>query len=116
MCWRIRLLGHKIYCLPSSVVYHVGGGTLPKANPMKTFLNFRNNLTMLYKCLPDEELKPVMRRRWWLDYLAASQMLLLNFNWGDFRAVWRARRAFKQWKNDFEADRKAIQEAVFDAN
>ena len=116
MCWRIRLRGYKIYCLPQSHVYHVGGGTLPKANPMKTFLNFRNNLTMLYKCMPDKELKPVMRWRWWLDYLAAWQMLLLQGNVGDFRAVWRARRAFKQWKVDFDADRRSLQQAVGDAH
>ena len=67
LCWRLRIRGRKIVCIPESYVYHVGGGTLPKSNPMKTFLNFRNNLTMLYKCLPEEELKPVMRWRWWLD-------------------------------------------------
>ena len=77
---------------------------------MKTFLNFRNNLTMLYKCLPDEELKHVMRMRWFLDYLAAWEMLLLKHNWGDFRAVYRARRAFKRWRVDFAADRKKIQD------
>ena len=109
MCWRIRLRGYRIVCLPESVVYHVGGGTLPKSNPMKTFLNFRNNLTMLYKCLPDNELRHVMRRRWWLDYLAAWEMLLLKRNLGDFRAVYRARRAFKRWRHQFDADREAIQ-------
>ena len=110
LCWRMRLMGYKIYCLPESVVFHVGGGTLPKSNPMKTFLNFRNNLTMLYKCLSDDELKPVMRWRWWLDYLAAWEMLLLKRNLGDFKAVYKARRAFKRWKKDFEADRRHIQE------
>ena len=110
MCWRIRLLGYRIVCLPESVVYHVGGGTLPKSNPMKTFLNFRNNLTMLYKCLPQSELRHVMRCRWWLDYLAAWEMLLLKRNLGDFRAVYRARRAFKQWRRQFDADRAAIQQ------
>lgn len=109
LCWRLRIRGRRIVCLPESYVYHVGGGTLPKGNPMKTFLNFRNNLTMLYKCLPDEELKPVMRWRWWLDYLAAWEMLLLKRNLGDFKAVYRARRAFKRWRKDFEADRRAIQ-------
>ena len=109
LCWRLRIKGRKLYCLPESYVYHVGGGTLPKSNPMKTYLNFRNNLTMLYKCLPDAELKPVMRRRWWLDYLAAWEMLLLKRNWGDFRAVFRARKAFKQWRSDFDADRQTIQ-------
>ena len=71
LCWRLRLLGRRICCLPESKVYHLGGGTLPKKNPRKTFLNFRNNLTMLYKNLPEDELKAVMRWRWALDYLAA---------------------------------------------
>ena len=109
LCWRLRICGRRIVCVPESYVYHVGGGTLPKGNPMKTFLNFRNNLTMLYKCLPEEELKAVMRWRWWLDYLAAWETLILNRNLGDFKAIYRARRAFKQWRKDFEADRQAIQ-------
>jgi GT2 family glycosyltransferase len=109
MCWRLRIRGRKIYCLPESYVYHVGGGTLPKSNPMKTFLNFRNNLTMLYKCLPDDELRHVMRWRWFLDYLAAWEMLILKRNLGDFRAVYRARRAFKHWQKNFDEDRLQIQ-------
>ena len=109
LCWRLRIKGRRIVCLPESYVYHVGGGTLPKSNPMKTFLNFRNNLTMLYKCLPEEELKPVMRWRWVLDYVAAWEMLILKGNTGDFKAVYRARRAFKRWRKDFEVDRRAIQ-------
>lgn len=109
LCWRLRIKGRRIVCIPESFVYHVGGGTLPKGNPMKTFLNFRNNLTMLYKCLPDWELASVMRWRWWLDYLAAWEMLILQHNVGDFKAVYRARKAFKRWRKDFEADRKRIQ-------
>lgn len=109
LCWRLRIKGRKIMCLPESYVYHVGGGTLPKSNPMKTFLNFRNNLTMLYKCLPQDELASVMRWRWLLDYVAAWEMLILKKNVGDFKAVYRARRAFKHWKNDFEKDRQDIQ-------
>ena len=109
LCWRLRIRGRKIYCLPESCVYHVGGGTLPKSNPMKTFLNFRNNLTMLYKCLPDSELRYVMCWRWFLDYLAAWQTLLVNRHLGDFIAIYKARRSFKRWRKDFEADRKAIQ-------
>ena len=76
---------------------------------MKTFLNFRNNLTMLYKCLPEEELKAVMHWRWWLDYLAAWETLILKRNLGDFKAIYRARRAFKQWRKDFDDDRRQIQ-------
>lgn len=110
-CWRLRIRGYRIVCVPESKVYHVGGGTLPKSNPMKTYLNFRNNLTMLYKCLPDGDLRRVMHLRWWLDYLAATEMLLLKHNWGDFKAVFRARRDFRRWRNDFAADRKLIQSA-----
>ncbi len=111
LCWRLRIMGRKIFCIPDSFIYHVGGGTLPKANPMKTFLNFRNNLTMLYKCLPEDELRQVMRVRFFLDYLAAFEMLLLKRNVGDFKAVLCARRAFKEWENTFADDRKRIQES-----
>ena len=109
LCWRLRIRGRRVVCQPDSYVYHVGGGTLPKSNPMKTFLNFRNNLTMLYKCLPDSELRYVMRWRWVLDYVAAWQMLILKRNLGDFLAVYRARRAFKRWRKDFEETRREVQ-------
>ena len=109
LCWRIRLLGRKIYCVTDSVAFHLGGGTLPKGNPRKTFLNFRNNLTMLYKNLPDSELHHVMRIRFFLDWLAAFQMLILGRSLGDFKAVIRGRREFNRWKHDFDNDRKHIQ-------
>ena len=109
LCWRLRIMGRTIACIPQSIVYHVGGGTLPKANPRKTFLNFRNNLTMIYKCASDDELAHVMRMRWWLDMLAAAQMLLLKRNWGGCKAVIKGRRAFMKWRYDFDADRKEIQ-------
>lgn len=110
LCWRLRLQGRAGVCVPESAVYHVGGGTLPKGNPMKTYLNFRNNLTMLYKNLADTELNGVMRMRLFLDWIAAFEMLLLGRSWGDFKAVIRARRDFKRWRKDFAADRKRIQE------
>lgn len=108
LCWRLRQRGRRVVCIPESEVYHVGGGTLPKANPMKTFLNFRNNLTMLYKNLPDDELAHVMRVRWVLDYVAAFETLLVNRNWGDFKAILRARKAFHHWRHEFDADRDVI--------
>lgn len=109
LCWRLCNLGRKIYCVPQSRVFHVGGGTLPKGNPMKTFLNFRNNLTMLYKNLPEAELRHVMRVRCWLDYVAAFKSLILDRNLSEFKAVIRGRQAFKAWRNQFDADRVAIQ-------
>lgn len=109
LCWRLNRMGRQVWCIPDSQVYHVGGGTLPKGNPFKTYLNFRNNLTMLYKNLPDGELRHVMRVRRWLDWLAAFEALILQRNWGDFRAIFRARRAFAAWKHDFEDDRRQTQ-------
>ena len=110
LCWRLRAMGREIYCVPESKVYHVGGGTLPKNNPMKTYLNFRNNLTMLYKNLEADELQHVIRVRWWLDYVAAFKMLILDGHWGDFKAVFKARKAFRKWKKDFDGDRQYLQQ------
>lgn len=110
LCWRLRIVGRRIVYLPFSKVYHVGGGTLPKGNPMKTFLNFRNNLTMLYKNLPEKDLRYVMRWRMFLDYVAAFKMLILEFSIKDFMAVIKARRAFRQWLPEFHKDRIRIQQ------
>ncbi len=49
LCWRINMTGKKIYCIPESKIYHVGGGTLDKSHPRKTFFNFRNHLSMVFK-------------------------------------------------------------------
>lgn len=109
LCWRLWLEGRKIYCLPQSRIYHLGGGTLPQGNPKKIFLNFRNNLTMLYKNLDDSELKHVMRARRLLDYIAAVQSVIANHNFAEFKAIIRARKAFNKWKAEFTADRERIQ-------
>ncbi len=100
-CWRLHNSGRQIFCIPESTVYHLGGGTLPKSNPRKTFLNFRNNLTMLWKNLPEKDLRHVMRVRWFLDYLAAFQFLILKRSWGDFKAVIKGRRTFRKWRKEF---------------
>lgn len=96
LCWRLRLAGRKVYCVPQSHIYHLGGGTLNKSNPFKTYLNFRNNLTMLYKNLPEDRLKKVMRVRLFLDYVAAFKMLILERKMGDFKAVLRGRKDYKK--------------------
>ena len=110
-CWRLRSRGRGIACVPESRVYHVGGATLNKENPRKTYLNFRNNLLMLYKNLSEEELGPVMRVRRWLDYLAAFTFFLKGER-GSAQAVFRARRDFKQMLPDFEASRKENRQAA----
>lgn len=111
LCWRLNIMGRRIVCVPQSKAYHLGGGTLPKGNPHKTYLNFRNNLLMLYKNLPEAELQRVMRIRWCLDYLAALQTLLASRSFGDFKAIIRARKDFKKQRKDFAADRRKIQES-----
>ena len=106
LCWRLRARGYRIVCVPQSVVYHVGGGTLPKENPRKTFLNFRNNLLLLYKNLPERRLRRVFFVRFWLDALA-SFVFLLKGETCSFLAVWQGRRAFRSMKANFAADRAA---------
>ena len=105
LCWRLRSRGRKIVCIPQSTVYHVGGATLKKENPRKTFLNFRNNLVMLYKNLPDEELNKVMRIRACLDYVAAFTFLLKG-QLDNARAVMRARKEYRQICPSFSSSRK----------
>lgn len=96
LCWRAKLAGYKIFACPQSVVYHVGGGTLPKGNSRKTFLNFRNNHIMLAKNLP-------LAEAWWkipfrllLDQAAAWKGLLSGDN-GYFIAINRAHFAYYAW-------------------
>lgn len=108
LCWRLRIYGKKIWCVTDSKVYHVGGGTLPQGNPRKTHLNFRNNLTMLFKNLPKKDLKKVMRARYWLDRVAMLQSLAKG-NVADVKAIMKARRDFGEWKADFEKARADIQ-------
>lgn len=107
LCWRLRRRGRRIVCIPQSMVWHVGGASLEQGNPRKTFLNFRNNLAMLYKNLPEKDLRRVMRLRFWLDYLAALQFCLK----GDFAnalAIRKGRKAFRQWREELKADRKRL--------
>lgn len=105
LCWRLRARGREIVCIPQSTVFHVGGATLKKENPRKTFLNFRNNLVMLYKNLPEKELKKVMRIRAGLDYLAAL-VFLLKGDWNNASAVIRARKEYKQICTSFSSSRE----------
>lgn len=104
LCWRLRSRGRRLVCVPQSVVYHVGGATLKKENPRKTFLNFRNNLLMLYKNLPDKELNHVLRVRCFLDRVAALVFYLKNDK-ENAKAVFEARREFNKIRHSFVADR-----------
>ncbi len=93
LCWRMHRSGYKVRYIPSSAVYHLGGGALNYEHPQKTFLNFRNNLLMLYKNLPILKLIVVMGFRFYLDY-AAALMYLVKGKPKNAWAVVRARVAF----------------------
>ena len=76
LCWRIRLKGYSIMAIPTSEVYHLGGGTLDTQSTRKTFLNFRNNLYLLTKNLPQGRLYPMLLVRMILDGIAAINFVL----------------------------------------
>jgi len=92
-CWRIKKLGYKIMYSANSTVYHVGGGTLPKINPRKTYLNFRNNLTLLLKNLPASSIPKILAIRLVLDIIAAISFLIKGFH-KDALAVLKAYISF----------------------
>jgi len=75
LCWRINASGKRIICIPSSVVYHIGGGTLSYDSPLKLFYNFRNSLFLLYKNLPGDKLHKILFKRMLLDGIAAFRFL-----------------------------------------
>jgi GT2 family glycosyltransferase len=86
LCWRLKNLGHKIQCNTNSTVYHVGGGTLHKSNPRKTYLNFRNNLILLHKNLSFGRLIFIMPVRFAMNFLSVLKYLKAN-NISDAKAV-----------------------------
>jgi GT2 family glycosyltransferase len=105
LCWRLNAKGKKIVCFPQSVVYHVGAATLNQEHPGKTYLNFRNNLLMIYKNLPDYYYKKVIVVRFFTDYLAALHLILK----GKFKnafSVYEARKDFHHLKAEYTSIRK----------
>ena len=104
-CWRLASWGKKIVCLPSSIVYHVGGATLSMSNPHKTFLNFRNNLLMIYKNMPNKYLKKVFFVRFFLDIIAAFRFFVRR-EAGNLKAVFMAWKAFYRNKKQYEQVRR----------
>jgi GT2 family glycosyltransferase len=95
LCWRMQLAGYSIYAVPASIVYHVGGGTLPKGF-RKTFLNFRNNLIMLSKNLPLAEKLWKIPFRFALDLITALKGMLAG-DTAMFKAILKAQFAVIGW-------------------
>lgn len=110
LCWRLKSRAYNIFAVPESTVYHVGGGTLSKISPKKTYLNFRNNLLTLYKNLPSEQLFKVILFRLILDGVAALKYLVS----GEFAHIWAIVKAhfhFYGMINKFKKKRKENLEA-----
>lgn len=95
LCWRIKNAGYKVLYSSTSTVFHVGGGTLHKSNPHKTFLNYRNGLVLLYKNLPQSSLYATLFIRMVLDGIAALKLLITG-NHKDFGAILKAHLNFYQ--------------------
>ena len=93
VCWRMKNIGYQIYVEPKSCVYHVGGGTLNKLSPRKTFLNFRNNLTTLTKNASPRFLFFKILYRMILDGVAAFKFLFEGSG-SHFIAVLKAHFSF----------------------
>jgi GT2 family glycosyltransferase len=106
-CWRLKNNGYRIMYCPDSVVFHVGGGTLPKKSARKTYLNFRNNLALLYKNLPSNLLFRVFLVRFPLDAVAAFKFLA-DGGFADFTAVIRAHLYFYRNFRKLRRKRKAL--------
>lgn len=104
LCWRLRSRGRRIVCLPASTVFHLGGATLNKENPRKTYLNYRNNLLMLYKNTSRRRFVFVFVFRFFFDYLSGL-VFLLSGKRGDALAMVRARLAFWKMQPSFRLQR-----------
>lgn len=99
LCWRMRLAGWKVYAVGSTAVYHLGGGSLPASDPRKTYLNFRNNLLMLHRNLPDR----VRGRRLFVRRIldtAAWMKSIATMHWGDACAILRAHRDYRKMRGN----------------
>lgn len=92
LCWQLKKQGYKIMVCPKSVVYHVGGGTLQKNNPQKTFYNFRNSLYTLIKNAPRAKLIPCLLIRLILDFIAGIKFLFTSGRFSDALAIIKAHR------------------------
>lgn len=107
LCWRLKNLGFRIVYSPESTVYHVGGGTLPNNSPFKLYLNYRNNLFLLYKNLPKGKLFPVLFLRMLFDGLSGL-IFLLRFSFKSFDAVLKAHFQFYKSIKKLRAKRKKL--------
>jgi len=107
LCWRLKNQGYRIVYTPESKVYHLGGGSLSYDNPRKLFLNFRNNLWLLYKNLPGNQLFSILFMRMILDGIAALKLVgELNFN--GIKSVLKAHYHFYKSLRELHSRRMSV--------
>ena len=107
LCWRLKNGGYTLKVVPSSVVYHLGGGSLPMNHPRKLFLNYRNNLLMLHKNLCAKQRKKIFFARVMLDTMAGG-LFLLKGQWSNTRSVIRAYKAFREMRKAYPVPESSI--------
>ena len=100
LCWRVLLMGYDIKVVPQSVAYHLGGGSLPASNPRKTYLNFRNNLLMLHKNLPDATRNRKLFVRRLLDTIAWAKFMA-TFDLKNANAILKAHNDFRSMRKRY---------------
>ena len=115
LCWRLKNRGFQIWYEPRSVVYHLGGGTLSYDNPLKIYLNFRNNLLMLLKNLPRKKIVFLLPFRIILDYIAAFKFLL-GLNGKALAAIFKAHGYFCARFLKFRKKRRSLLQYVTNDN
>ncbi len=113
LCWRFHLAGLRVSCVPESIVYHAGGGSLPYDSKLKTYLNFRNNLFLLFKNLPDNKLHKTMFIRKILDGVAAI-MFIIKGRTGNAKAVWKAHMDYYKNIKSLKVKRESVSNLVKD--
>ena len=107
LCWRLKNGGYTLKVVPSSVVYHLGGGSLPMNHPRKLFLNYRNNLLMLHKNLCAKQRKKIFFARVLLDTMAGG-LFLLKGQWSNTRSVIRAYKAFREMRKFYPVPERSV--------
>jgi len=105
LCWRLKNAGYTIWYTHHSTVYHVGGGTLPQSSPYKTFLNYRNNLLMMYKNLmPNKRCNRILHIRMLLDGISTVHSLL-HGDTSVLKAVWKAHNSYRKLRRVYRLNR-----------
>ena len=110
LCWRMQLAGWRVRVVPRSRVWHLGGGTLQNDSPRKLYLNYRNNLAMLFKCASPVQRVAVAVLRPLAD-AAAALVYLLKGQCAQAGAVACAYRDFLARHGELARQRRAVQQS-----